>query len=85
MAGIAAFGISLENDGVAVAQVTSISGPSLSADTIDITNHASTDGYREFVQGLKDAGHLFEKCVHFSDIKPADSCSKLLLMDIQRC
>lgn len=42
----------------AVAEVESLSGPSLSADEIDVTTHDSTDGYREFIQGLKDAGEL---------------------------
>ena len=41
-----------------VAEIESLSGPSLSADEIDVTTHDSTDGYREFVQGLKDAGEL---------------------------
>lgn len=42
----------------AVAQVVDIAGPSMSADTIDITNHSSTNGYREFIQGLKDGGEV---------------------------
>jgi len=41
-----------------IAEVTDISGPSLSADTIDVTNHNSAGGYREFIQGLKDAGEV---------------------------
>lgn len=42
----------------AVAQVIDISGPGMKADTIDITNHSSASGYREFIQGLKDAGEI---------------------------
>jgi len=41
-----------------IAEVTDISGPSLSADTIDVTSHDSPGGYREFIQGLKDAGEV---------------------------
>ena len=41
-----------------VAEIEGLSGPSLSADEIDVTTHDTTDGYREFIQGLKDAGEL---------------------------
>ena len=41
-----------------VAEVEGLSGPSLSADEIDVTTHDTADGYREFIQGLKDAGDL---------------------------
>lgn len=41
-----------------IAEVTNISGPSLSADSIEVTSHDSEDGYREFIQGLKDAGEV---------------------------
>lgn len=44
--------------GTAIAQVTNISGPGLSADTIDVTSHDSTTGYRQFLQGLKDGGEV---------------------------
>lgn len=43
---------------VTVAKLTSISGLELSADTIDVTTHDNADGYREFIQGLKDAGEV---------------------------
>ena len=41
-----------------VAEVTSISAPNLSADTLDVTSHGSTSRYREFVQGLRDGGEI---------------------------
>ncbi len=41
-----------------VAEVGSISGPSLQADLIDVTNHSSPSRYREYIQGLKDGGEL---------------------------
>lgn len=41
-----------------VAEVTSISGPNLTADTLDVTNHSSTNRYREFIQGLRDGGEI---------------------------
>lgn len=42
----------------AVAEVTSISSASFSQDAIDATNMDSTDGYREFIGGLRDAGEV---------------------------
>lgn len=59
-----AFGTKLRQGGTSaasgtiIAQVTNISGPGLSADTIDVTSHDSTSGYREFLQGLKDGGEV---------------------------
>jgi predicted secreted protein len=44
--------------GTLIAQITNISGPGLSADTIDVTAHDSTGGYRNFLQGLKDGGEI---------------------------
>lgn len=41
-----------------IAEVGSISGPTLSADLIDVTNHSSPSRYREYIQGLKDGGEL---------------------------
>jgi len=41
---------------VNLTEITSISGPSKSRDTIDVTSLDSTDGYREFITGFRDAG-----------------------------
>jgi predicted secreted protein len=41
-----------------VAEVTSISAPNFSADSIDVTTHGSTNRYREFIQGLRDGGEI---------------------------
>ena len=43
---------------VNIAEVNSISGPSMSRDTIDVTSLDSTGGYREFIGGFRDAGTL---------------------------
>lgn len=55
---IAAFGTVLAKGGVSIAELTSIGGPTLSADTLDATSHDSADGYREFLQGLRDGGEI---------------------------
>jgi predicted secreted protein len=42
----------------AIAEVNSIEGPSMSADTIDVTSLDSTGGYREFITGFRDGGEV---------------------------
>jgi predicted secreted protein len=56
--GISGFGSNLNWDTVDIAELTNISGPSQSADTIDLTSHDSSDAYREFVAGLRDGGEI---------------------------
>ena len=41
-----------------IAEITSISPPSLSKDTIETTSHDSVDRYKEFISGLRDAGEV---------------------------
>lgn len=41
-----------------VAEVRSISGPSMATDILDVTNHESQGGVREFKAGLIDPGEL---------------------------
>lgn len=42
----------------AIAPVISISGPGMSKDAIDVSHLASTERYREFVSGMRDAGEV---------------------------
>lgn len=42
----------------AIAELNSIGGLSLSADAVDVTSLTSTDGFREFISGFKDAGEV---------------------------
>jgi predicted secreted protein len=42
----------------ALAEVNSITGPSMSRETIDVTSLDSTGGYREFIPGFRDAGDV---------------------------
>lgn len=41
---------------VALAEVNSISGPTMTRDFIDVTSLDSISGYREFITGFRDAG-----------------------------
>jgi predicted secreted protein len=41
---------------VVVGEVTSITPPNFTRDTVDVTHTESNNGWREFIPGLKDAG-----------------------------
>lgn len=65
MSGIDGFGTVLarESDSspgtyIAIANLTSIGGPSISRETIDVTAHDSPNGYMQFLGGLKDPGEV---------------------------
>lgn len=65
MAGLDAFGTTLaRGDGAgsetftAIANITNIVPPNLSRDTIDVTAHDSTEGWKEFIATLKDGGEV---------------------------
>lgn len=62
MSGFAGIGTSFQKKvgavWTAIADVKSISGPSCSRDTIDVTTLASTGGYREFIGALRDGGDV---------------------------
>lgn len=42
----------------AIAEITELTPPSMSRDDIDVTSHQSSDGYREFISGLRDGGEV---------------------------
>ncbi|MEU8264914.1 phage tail tube protein [Micromonospora sp. NPDC048999] len=65
MSGVDAFGTQFKRgDGkspeafTAIANVTSISGPERSRETIDVTNHGSPDGWKQYIGSLKDGGEV---------------------------
>ena len=39
-----------------IGEINSITGPSMSRDTIDVTSLSSTGGYREFIAGFRNPG-----------------------------
>ena len=43
---------------VVIAEINSITGPSMSRDVIDVTSLDSTGGYREFIAGFRDPGTI---------------------------
>lgn len=56
MAGRASKGTVLKRATVAVGNITTISGPNMTAATVDVTDHDST--WAEYVPGMKDAGEV---------------------------
>lgn len=50
------YGTTLSRGGNVIAEITSITPPNLSADSIDVTTMDSANGYKEFIQGLRDGG-----------------------------
>ena len=42
----------------AIAEITSIKGPGLKRDQIEVTNLDSTGGYKEFIAGFKESGTI---------------------------
>lgn len=54
----AAMGTKLKKGTTAIANLTSIGGLELSADTIETTTLDAADGFRTFTGGLKDAGEV---------------------------
>lgn len=62
-----------------IGELLSISGPSYSKETIDTTHMGSTDEFRTFLGGLRDAGEVtFEVQL---DLLAADSQNHHLLLD----
>jgi predicted secreted protein len=55
---IVGIGTTLKKADIIVANLTSIDGVGVSADTIESTNLSTEGGYRTFVNGLKDAGEV---------------------------
>jgi predicted secreted protein len=53
---IAGVGTTITMDGTPIAEVNSISGPTMTRDQIDVTSLDSTGGYREFIGGFRDGG-----------------------------
>ena len=60
---VAAFGVTLKREGVAVAEVLELGNIRYERDFIDVTNHASSGGYEEFIaSGIIKTGELTILC-----------------------
>jgi len=65
--------ISLSDDGTTYTDIAGIhdtvKGPEMTADAVDVTDHDSADGWKEYIGGLKDGGEVGYKI----NWDPADS------------
>lgn len=50
------FGVTLKRNGTVIAEITKISVTGKTLSTLDVTNHASPDGYDEFIGGRLNGG-----------------------------
>lgn len=55
---ISAYGVTLTRDGNPIAEITKLTSPALTLETIDVTSHASDDYFREYIAGLLDGGEV---------------------------
>jgi hypothetical protein len=55
---IAAYGVVLSRDGNDIAELTNIDGVQVIQETVDVTNHSSPDGYREYKPTLRFTGDI---------------------------
>ena len=58
MTKFAAFGTALLMDGTEIAAVTSIGGPGLSLDTVDVTSHDQTAAWEEIAVTILRQGEM---------------------------
>lgn len=58
MAGVFSNGANFALGSTTVSELTSISFPGISADSIDVTTHNNSDKFREFIKGLSDGGEI---------------------------
>ena len=86
MAKYAAFGTTIykgtSGAGVAIAQVQNISGPGLSLDTEDVTNHSSTGGWEEVVGTILRSGEVSLDLIYDPDDATQKYAAGGLLYDL---
>ena len=69
-----AFGATISVAGTALVEVKSIGVPSLTGEVIDVTNHSSTNRYREFIRGVRDAGEITVTMLYTAGSATDDAC-----------
>jgi hypothetical protein len=57
MAGTFGNGAIFKLNATTISEITTISAPNLTAETIDVTTHSSANSYREFIKGLRIVLH----------------------------
>ena len=72
----AGYGTILEWNGDPVAEITNISGPTLSIDTIDASHYTSPQEFKEFIAGFGDGGEVTLEC----NLIPSDNPGQVTLI-----
>lgn len=76
-----AFGATISVGGSALAEVTAIGIPALTAEVIDVTTHGSTNRWRQFVRGLRDAAEFTVTMKYTAGSATDDACIAAITSD----
>jgi predicted secreted protein len=69
MAGTFANGSTLKLGATTISEITNISGPNYSADTLDTSTHNSSDKFRTFSKGMIDGGEIsIDGLINYTDL-----------------
>lgn len=76
-----AFGATLSLGGAALSEITSIGVPTLSGEVIDVSTHGSTNRWREFIRGMRDAGEFSVTMKYTAGSTDDDACIAAITSD----
>lgn len=76
-----AFGATLSLAGAALSEVTAIGVPSLTGEVIDVSSHGSTNRWREFIRGMRDAGEFTVTMQYTAGSAGDDACIATITAD----
>lgn len=77
----AAFGATVSVGGTSLAEVTAIGVPSLTGEVIDVSTHGSTNRWREFIRGMRDAGEFTVTMQYTAGSTTDDACIAAITAD----
>lgn len=69
-----AFGATISVGGVTLSEVVTIGPPNRTRETVDVTHHGSTDGYREYLTTLRDGGEASVTMNYVAGSASDDAC-----------
>lgn len=76
-----AFGATVSVGGASLAEVTAIGIPSLTGEVIDVSTHSSTNRWREFIRGMRDAGEFTVTMRYEAGSATDDACIAAITAD----
>jgi predicted secreted protein len=76
-----AYGATISLAGSALTQVTSIGVPSLTGEVIDVSTHASTGRWREFIRGMREAGEFSVTMLYIAGSAADTACRGAITAD----